>query len=58
MFFRLEEEGHLDASNEVDLFCLQYVFLLRIKGLSNNFESGGIFTHLVQKPICHRIRCG
>ena len=37
-FFRdLEFEGHLNASNETDLFCLQYVYLPRINRVLHQF---------------------
>lgn len=36
-FRRLEEEGHLDCLNEVDVFCLHYVYLPRIQSALNAF---------------------
>ena len=46
IFYYLEEEGHLDPSNEVDLFCVQYVFLPRINRALEEFRIGGNFHSL------------
>ena len=46
IFYHLEEEGHLDPSNEVDLFCLQYVFLPRIHRALEEFRMGWNFHSL------------
>ena len=37
LFRDLEFEGHLNASNETDLFCLQYVYLPRINRVLHQF---------------------
>ncbi len=37
LFHRLEDEGLLDCLNEVDMFCLQYVFLNRINSALTSF---------------------
>ena len=37
LFRDLEFEGHLNASNETDLFCLQYVYLRRINRVLHQF---------------------
>lgn len=46
IFCHLEEEGHLDPSKEVDLFCLQYVFLPRIHRALEEFRMGWNFHSL------------
>ena len=40
MFYELETEGVLDPSNEVDIFCLQVVFLPRINKCLAEFQGG------------------
>lgn len=42
-FYHLEEEGHLDPSNETDLFCLHYVFMPRINWTLEEFRMGWNF---------------
>ena len=37
MFYSLEDEGILDISNEVDMFCLHLVFLNRINSALKSF---------------------
>lgn len=37
VFRDLEIEGHLNASNETDLFCLQYIYLPRINRVLQQF---------------------
>ena len=46
MFYELEGEGILDPSNEVDVFCLQVVFLPRINKQLSEFQ-GGWNNHLL-----------
>lgn len=40
VFYFLEESGYLDLSNEVNMFCLHYVFIPRINQHLANFASG------------------
>ncbi len=38
-FYDLEDEGLLDPSDEIDLFCLHFVFLPRINQLLESFRA-------------------
>ncbi len=39
LFYDLEDEGLLDPSDEIDLFCLHFVFLPRINQLLESFRA-------------------
>lgn len=40
LFFFMQDRGMLDAANDINLFCLHYVFLPRIERHLNLFSSG------------------
>ena len=40
LFRTLEMEGHFDNSNEVDIYCLHYVFVPRINQALSSFVEG------------------
>lgn len=54
LFRELEEEGKLDSLNEVDIFCLHYVFKARINSTLNSFveswNNHSISTERSQSP--------
>lgn len=40
-FVFLEDEGKLDPSSDIDLFCLHYVYIPRINQALDSFRNGG-----------------
>ena len=40
VFYYMEEAGYLDVSNEVNMFCLHYVFIPRINQHLEHFIKG------------------
>lgn len=37
LFYQLEDDGHLDSSNAVDIYCLHFVFLPMLNGALRTF---------------------
>ncbi|XP_051974469.1 uncharacterized protein LOC127637440 [Xyrauchen texanus] len=54
----LEEEGLLDLSNAVHLFCVRYVFIPRIHTDLQHFIEMWNCIPCERREICHRISCG
>ena len=53
LFRTMEDEGHLDCLNEVDIFCLHYTFLPRINQTLDSFIESWTITHCQLVEILH-----
>ena len=55
VFREVEDEGHLDSLNEIDMFCLQSIFLPRINDTLSTFtrswNNHAISTEQMQTPL-------
>ena len=56
-FYQLEREDLLDPLNDVDLFCLHYVYLTRINKVLKNLWLHTITTRFQQRKMTHQLKC-